>query len=491
MELLTALLVCASFADAVTASEILEITVGQTYWVENTFPIQQTIQGPVLARIIEVRANSSVIIPPAVEVLRTSPDLKVRYALRGRTTSSHAARVRFALEVRDAEGVVARRRINHQVVVLPATFRLEDIEAAHQALKIHQEEAERAYAALSAIHDILPASGLARPPPRNRIPDPLVPEVERFVVARLRANSAAFTLRIAADARDPAVSERAIFALAEPSRRSKAQQRAGTQIIENLDVAGVLALAHQTLDGLAFDRTEGILQALRQSGRPLRPELAETLALLGVLHHLRGNRNLAIVNLDSAFCLKPTLEIHLQRAALNVPLEAARQRAACNGHGLSVHSVVARQDQTSEGPVFVVEARFGPDPHRIATTGTVELWGFGGAMFFAENARTVHDPEGILKLNLRSPQGAVSDDGRILVKVFVKDSSGVILASAGDPDPMSLAVGEEHSDGGIPTWLWITAGALALVGGATAVGVWAVNQNPEPVRGVGPIDIRF
>lgn len=471
----------------------LELSAGDTAFVE--FPVRLTRPLPERPRVVPlgIRAPRGLWVAPFGELgAPTRGGVLVRYAVRATSAEPGAQlSLQLALEVRGPDDAPAgRAEVEQTVKVTASAPSVLEIEADRAAFIALQAVAQKAAEALPELKHYLRLDRVDRPPSPGRVPAEKDSVLERFLAHRLRADVARARLRHAADAKDPALATaaaRAIGALSDKPTGPAARARA----IEGVTTDQALALARRALDDLQVDEAEGFLNKLRTSGRLEHAELAETLALLAAVSYLRGRDAAAARLYGAARCLDPALRVKLTRPALQARFQEASGKAACEG-ALAVSAVTVERRPADDGVELVVDARLADDPHGLVSGGQIELWGFGGALDKSQKVRAEQvDGAPHLVARFSGEPDAFSYDVA-LVKVLAQDVSGVVLATYGDPDPVSVPV-KDLVDAGVkvPGWVWWVATGVAVVGGATAVGVWAAGRDTSPTRSIGPIDVRF
>jgi len=128
---------------------------------------------------------------------------------------------------------------------------------------------------------------------------------------------------------------------------------------------------------------------------------------------------------------------------------------------------------------------------RIGAGGDIEIWGVGGALGKSAHVRVPEQGARELAADFTDTKELETYVGQLLFKVFVRDVSGVVIASLGDPDLLAVSAGEGPGGPGfeVPLWLWVVAGSVAAVGAVT-VGVVALSHK-ETKQGIGPISAEF
>lgn len=367
-----------------------------------------------------------------------------------------------------------------------ATPTLADVEDDKRAFLLFQARAEEAYRGLPTLHDYLRLDRVDRPPTAAGLKSEQRPLLERFIGARLYADIALARLRAAADHPDPTLADAAVLALGSLSKKPNSVAKKA-RAIEGLTNLQALDAIRAALLDLRIDEAEGFLDKLRNSGRLNRAELTAGLELEAGIHAMRGRRELARVALGRSLCLEPGRTSTLDRPFFQRLAEEAKS-GGCT-QALRIIQTQAERQVTTDGPKVSVVSTFGPDPFRLVSGGEIQIWGSGGEVHSAEKIRTSEDGT---RLEAEfSDNGELENyAGQVLVKVVLRDLSGVPIATFGDPDPQPLDLSGEGGGGlGLPWYGWAIAGGVLVVGAATAGIIIAASQGET--RGIGPVDVTF
>lgn len=479
-------------AGQIEATETLRIEAGQTLFVKDSFSLPEEVFDGVPR---DIRGPRGVSVAPWVEVVaQDGGRTTVIYAIAAERSRQPGTEILEAtLVLRNRRGApVGRRSIAHELRIRSPSVTAEEIAAARDTYLEHLEQATQAFARLEPLHDHLRPDRFVRPPPTNRVPDDRLDAYRSFMHHRLRADAARDRIRTAADAGDEALETKAIKALGSlssgptgPAKKARA--------IEGLDTQAALGKARAALADLRLDEAEGFLDKLRKTRALEKTELAQVLVMEGALRYARDREEAAGVLFGQALCAEPGLEPKLTRSPFLKAFEAARAAGACESP-TRIQEVSVVRDRTEAGLVYRVIARYGPDPFGLVRAGDLQIWGSGGGMF--EGRRAEASPgleETSLVTEIPDTGNMETYAGQILVKVFLRDASGVIIDSLGDPDPVALPIqeGENLSDFSIPWWVWAIAGTVAVAGAATATALLVGKNDGEPPLGIGPIEVSF
>ncbi len=478
----------------VPAQERLSLAAGDTVFVTAVIPFKGPAPQRPRAVPVAVRADRNVGTAPWAEVLEIKGRrATVRYAVRSRPGPGGTFGLKFVLDLQDglSAKTLGRIRVQHQLQVTPVPADAEALRKDRQAYLHHQAKATAAYRDLPQLKDFLRLDRVDRAPSASRVSDDQRKTLQAFLTHRLLADVAHVRIRAAAEHPDLTFAERAAQTLGSLSQRPTGPA-ASARAIEGVTAQIALQMTQRALDDLKIDIAEGFLNKLRTSGRLSPEQLAESLAMLGAISYLRKKPQDAIRAYGAALCLQPSLPDPSQHPILKARFQRAQAQPGCP-EGLGIESVSAERKVGDEGISVQVRVRLKPDPNGIISGGTVQLWGSGGRVERSATPRVeVEDGVPYLVADLADDEDTRTTE-HLLVTVFAKHLSGIVLASAGDPDPVFVAVA--HAELGdaplVPTWLWWAAGAVAVVGGATA-GIWALSQQQGTVeRGIGPVGVRF
>ena len=84
-----------------------------------------------------------------------------------------------------------------------------------------------------------------------------------------------------------------------------------------------------------------------------------------------------------------------------------------------------------EGVEVQVKVPYGPDPYNLIEGGDVELWGSGGGILDSQKVKARRGDITWLRADFPDTGFLENYEGNLLVRVLAKDSSGVVIASAG------------------------------------------------------------
>ncbi len=401
--------------------------------------------GPLRASIGNAKSQKELKLAPYIEAVPAGPKrAKLTYALRVDPAARTGNYRLFAvLELKDRTGLLATASIDHSIDVVPAKPTLQTVETA-----------KKAAAAQLALEGEL---------------------------ARLRAEVELDRLRAAVDAADPAVSDAALLALGSVS---KGPGPAHLKAASGETIGRSLELAASALSAGRLDEAEAYLDKLRANGRLDRLELAQVLALLGALDTTRGRAPEAEKNYGRALCIDPQLDPHFFRALHSASFETAKRAPNACTAPVSVESVSASR---VDGKTIFVRAKYTRDPHQLIGGGDIEIIGSGGGVQRGSNVRA---SDGALEATIEGGAENQTYENQLLVRVLLRDLSGVVVASFGDPDPLAIPLEGSGGPGlDIPWWVWAIAGGVVAAAGATTAIVLATDRDVS--YGIGPISAEF
>jgi hypothetical protein len=466
---------------------------GEIVFGEARVQLDRAAKGDVYGRVTGAKNLRDVKLVPWLDLLGVAKkEARVLFGARvSRSSPAGTGKVSATLEIieRDGGATIGKHDLGLTVEVLDEA-RAPDaalIELDRRAYLYHQKRAQEAYDRLPALHDYLRLDRVDPPPPPARVKGKEGPALEQFLHHRLRADFMLERLHIAADARDEAIAELAARAIGSLSAKPTGAA-AKASAIEAVTIAKGLSMAIGELDDLHVDEAEGFVLRLRKSGRLERAELAQALAIQGAIDVVRGKSKDAEQHFGQALCVQPDVKIALRRAFMARELEAARRSPNACKKPVTVQTVTAQRASVDGKLSIVVDAAFAPDPEQLVAGGDVELWGAGGALRKTDRVRA---QGGKLEAAFEDTGDLENYAGQLLLKVFLRDVSGVVLASWGDPDPMAVSVakGNDVIVEGFPSWVWWLAGGVAIAGAAT-VGV-VLLTNRETKHGIGPVTAEF
>lgn len=418
------------------------------------------------------------------------PKVTLRYAVRN-TGLVGTAKLELRLQVnlqsaKANDGAAVLHDITLLVNGQLSTPTLADVEDDKRSFLLFQGRAEEAYRGLPTLHDYLRLDRVDRPPTAAGLKNEQRPLLDRFVRARVYADIAAARLRAAADHPDPALSDAAVLALGSLSKKPSGVAKKA-RAIEGLTNLQALDAIRAALLDLRIDEAEGFLDKLRNSGRLNRAELTAGLELEAGVQAMRGRRELARVALGRSLCLEPGRSSTLSRPFFQRLAEEAKSGGCAQA--LRIVQTQAERLTTTDGPKISVVSTFGPDPFRLVSGGEIQIWGSGGEVHSAEKIRTSEDGTR-LEAEFNDNGELENYAGQVLVKVVLRDLSGVPIATFGDPDPQPLDLSGDGGGGlGLPWYGWAIAGGVLVLGAATAGIILAASQGET--RGIGPIGVTF
>jgi hypothetical protein len=441
------------------AQTSLSAEAGETIFVNAELEVDEA-RGELKGSVKDVRAGSGLGIAPFVEVVERKPGaVVVRYAIEiAPDRAAGTDTIEATLQV-DADGRrIAKKSIAHELAVTTPTPTPEEIARERDAVREHVSKAEQ----------------------RGAKPKTVAHHELRSEAARRR-------LLAAARAEDPAVELAAIHAIGSLAKGASRAPKPGA---ESMTTEAVLDAAAKQLDALAIDEAESALIEVRR--KLVKKELAVALQLLGAIELAKGDDEDSRRAFGQALCADPGLQAILKRRAFQTAFEAAKAQNPCR-EPIRIQEIHVERDQGKKGLVIEISATFGDDPFGLVEYGDVQIWGTGGGMFASDRPRSIE------KNGQRSVLGEIDDngkmetyDGQILVKVFLRDSAGVVIDSFGDPDPVPRPI-ESGGDlsSTIPWWVWIVTAGVAVAAGATVTAIVLTRDDGEPPLGIGPIEVTF
>lgn len=472
-------------------SQPINLAVGETVFLELDVAIDRPLAGPPVAAVSKSSKPGLSVLPVVTverEVKGKKTTLTLRYAVRNQGLVGTAKLdLQFTLSQEPPGPNSGAAAVNMASLLLNGQLTQTskgDIEDDRKAYLLFQGRAAEAYQALPTLHDYLRLDRVDRPPAALGLKAELRPTLDRFVRSRLYADIALARLRAAAAHPDPELEEAAILAIGALTKKPNAVAKKA-RAIEGLTNAQGLDATKAALLDLRIDEAEGFLDKLRNSGRLNRAELSLALELEGGVHAMRGRKELATVAFGRVRCLDPKWSWTLNR-----PFFQRAVAAAGNGcsEALKIRSTVATRAETVDGPRITVVCQFGPDPFRLVSGGEIQLWGSGGEVHSAEKIRTSEDGT-TLEAEFVDNGELENYAGQVLVRVVLRDLSGVSIAGFGDPDPVPMELTGDPSGAPLPWYTWAIAGGVLAVGAAT-VGIVLLATSGE-TRGIGPIGVTF
>lgn len=484
----------------------LSIARGDTVFIEVEVPVEKAPRGALDARISRSKVSPELSIAPWISARQTAPVApgepagapRATYGVRV-STRAPLGRLELSAELvifdRASGLALGTRELRHAVTVTQPPAAAADLVALHRrAYLYHQTLAQEAWLALPAMQVALRRDRVEAPPPLSRLSTADASTVERFVHHRLRADIARQRLVAVAGLGAGDVAEAAVLALGSLSRRPSGGARRAS-VIDGQPPGAALEVAAALLERLELDEAEGIVDRVRAAGNLSRDELLRATELGAAILVVRGREDEGRVQHGRALCLDPAASPQLRHAALRAVVGRSLERervakGACTQR-LAISTISAERRVGPAGPAITVRAVFGPDPRRLITGGDLELWGPAGKREGLA-VRASHDGTGmgLLEAGFADDGTLESFAGQLLVKVRAREASGVVIATAGEPTPSPIALGEAREEPGfeVPWWLLALVAGAALAGAATTA---IVLDGRAPEHGIGPITAEF
>lgn len=488
------------------SAPVLRIPRGQTGFIEVEVTLLRPPKGRVDARLTDQKQDRGVAFASWAEVTEPAEKgrtkISVLYAIRvapateeGRYEIS-ATLGAFDLAAskapdRGPNALLGRKSLEHTVEVIGPAFDLAAVELDRRAYAHHQGLAIEAHGKLGSLRDQFALDRVDPAPAPERRSEAEAERVRTFLHHRLRADVALERLRAAASrSPDVEIATAALRALGSSSRRlSGPAARAST--IEGKTTAEALASIAALIEALRLDEAEATLGKLRNGGKLSKDELSRTLVMLGGVNAARGRDADARRFFGQALCIDPKLVPAFRHALMLGRFEEARRTPGACARPTSIDGVTAYHAPLDHGVGFLVRASFGPDPEHLVAGGDIELWGTGGGRYKAEKVRADPGTGGRLEARFTDPGGLENYAGDLLVKVLLRDVSGVVVATFGEPDPTPVALGRLEGAGEplLPLWAWLVLGGVAVAGAVSALVI--VRSNRETKQGLGPFSVEF
>lgn len=542
----------------------ISVAPGETVFVEARIPLPRRAPSEMRIQLRSLtRGNACSFLQPTEPIFLTEllTEADRRSDKRGARRRSTGAPVTVRAAIRPSEGARAcgvlrgridilsldgRQRVARQDIELNLTLtahRPMSTQEAAALVRAHRAFESRALAAFDAAH--VARANRSAPEPDNAMiarwtdeqaerwatqkaedtqTTPTVPPearaLEAFFAARLRADITRQQLRdlarnLANDSNgDPHAAEVALLALgalpAERKIKDAALYAAG-----RLAPRDALDLARTALSDLRIDEAEGLCEGLRTRGRMSAKELASALALQGGVLRLRGRVEQAEQAFGQALSLEPHLESPFELGLLKTMFENI-QRVERPGRPIAIRRVSARVSLETRRIEISVE--YQGDDFGLIAGGDIQIWGTGGGAHSREDARA-HTDHRRFTVQVPLAEGMLNYDHKLLLKAHLRDVSGIVLASFGEPtaQPVPTSDGpvdpnrgrdsndsdadndnDDHDSGdklassstGVAWWVLAIVGGLVVVGSATA-GIILATKDDTPERGIGPINIAF
>ena len=228
----------------------------------------------------------------------------------------------------------------------------------------------------------------------------------------------------------------------------------------------------------------------RNSGKLDIALLAKSLLIIGGIQLLGAPESQsAIDTVNKAICLEKDLDFPLASIRVAQTLETIKSRNLCK-QKLNIQQVKARRLIEDGNNMVEVTGLFGPDPYKMVSGGTIELWGAGGDIIESAQIRAERGSLNRVVSTFEDRGDIQNYVGDILIRIIIKDVAGTELAYYGQTEPIALSIDESSIsivDRWGP-WLWILTGIAV-----TSAGIFTYSHfsSQEPERGIGPVTIRF
>jgi hypothetical protein len=477
------------------SAPIVRIARGDTAKLEAAVKLAHPTEGPLWARVrVQHSAKDARILPFAeiADVDAAGSTARVAYAIQvPHDAGEEGGRLSAAIEIFEpgTPSPIGRETVEAAIEIAkdgpPAT--LEAIEADRRAFSEHQDAALAAHDKLRALQADLQVEKLAPPPSIEKVAAKDLPNLISFFRHRLAADVARERIRTLADAPDPKIREAAVLAIGALTKKPLGAA-AKASVTEGERIGRSIEMAESALDDLRIDEAEGILNRLRHGGKLEKEELARCLLLFGGVSTARGRNAEATASFGRALCIDPTIRTPaaFRREPMARRFEEAKHDAKRCMRPIAIDPPTAKR--TPEGAR--IHATFGPDPHQLAGGADLEIWGSGGALGKSQRVVIPEDGPREIEATLTETKDLETYAGQLLIKIYLRDVSGVAVASLGDPDPVAVSLGEGSGGGlDLPWWAWAVAGSVVVAGAVTAGAI--VLGKHETKQGIGPISAEF
>ena len=228
----------------------------------------------------------------------------------------------------------------------------------------------------------------------------------------------------------------------------------------------------------------------RNSGKLKSSRLAKSLLMIGGIQLLsEPNSKAAFENMSKAMCLSSEQAFPIQSLRVQTTINQIKAANQCI-QKLSIQQVKARRIFREGVNLVEVSGVFGPDPYKMVSGGTIELWGAGGDVIETAQIRAERGTINRVVSTFEDRGDIQNYVGDILIRIILKDIAGTELAYYGQNDPIALSIDESgisFVDKWGP-WLWILTGIAVASAGAFT---YFHFSGQEPERGIGPVNIRF
>lgn len=456
-----------------------ELAPGGVSWVEVSVPLTRPLPGAAWALVLGAEAGPARLLPFA-EVVRTARRAATVRVPVHLAPEASTGRARGTLVVVPAgeERAVGRAPVTRVVRARGGGTALDT--AALVAAHAGWTEVALAHRAA------FPSLAQARLDVNQRMS---VPELDAVEAAR--GLGRARVERFAAEA-----ALRARF-LDDPTLETQREALAGLAQLETETLPPPRDTVARTLSRIEADlrrgrlsRARGRVDSLRRAGTANRSELARLLLFEGLLAAARGLRSGTDIAIGQALCLQPNLSVDLGQPLLTAPLAPRKRNSPCRDGTISVGPLAAERRMQDGAAALAVLGRVDDDPFQLVTEARVERFGPGGGHIFTVTAPV--DERRRFEARFTGERERLHAPNQVGIRVSLLDRTGVVVARGGAPDPLLVPLEDGEGVGGfsVPGWVWWTAGALVLVGAATAGAVVASDQQ-EVRRGLGPFTVDF
>lgn len=279
---------------------------------------------------------------------------------------------------------------------------------------------------------------------------------------------------------DPAISDAALLSLGSVfTQPTPAQIKAASgETIERS-----LNAATSALEAGRLEEAEAYLGKLRTNGRLTTAELANVLALSGALFATRGRTAEEEQSFGRALCIDPRLEPRFLRRLHAARFDLAKRSANACTAPITVGKVTASR---ADAKTVFVRAEFSRDPYELIGGGDIEVFGSGGGV---QRASKVRAAGGALEATIEEGAENQTSDSQLVLRIVLRDISGVVIASFGDPDPLVVPLEGDGGGEGVPWWVWAIAGGVVAAGAATTAIVLGTDRDVR--YGIGPVSAEF
>jgi hypothetical protein len=472
----------------------IQLPTGDTYFGKLQLPLKPDLDLPnVQIKIVPTTKSKAFLIfeyPVQVALLsNTKNRLEIIYAIQNKTSTpigKYAVRLNVEIHAHKTKKRLLKKKIYHRIKITSPNAIQDTTTLDHQAFDYFQKQAMEKKRGLGKMRQELSMQSI-----RYQVIDLSKkdrPLIRAFLYDRIRADVAYRRLKQRAQSKTSAFRIQAIRALANLAHfDDQAKRRLRYQLSEP-----DLSLKHALLALEDFDFHDSHLLAsrARNSGKLNRKTLSRALAVLAAIELIRKPKSPKVRPLvGQAFCLNPKLKTPIRLSMVKREFEDMRKSPPCP-NGIIVGQVVATRRIENGLNMVDVTGEFGPDPYELVSGGNIELWGAGGEIIETAKIRARHGEKNTLISSFEDRGDIQNYVGQILIRLLVKDLSGVDVAVFGQDEAIPIDIDESNLSftRHIDWWMWALAGAVILAGSATAI-LSVVDTDPQ--RGVGPISIRF